>query len=205
MPDIYMSPDDKIAATVWDDGTEGQTSIRAYLRRMLSKFLVGIRVMTTMEYYNSAEGGRRAFNATTDYITLPNTAATESFALFENPADSGVDVFLWLGEFASNQDVRFRRMSGAVIQTRATPRGTFNMGGGATAGKARLYTRSEFTVDAPTNHVTRKQAFMRAFQTYFTTLNMTRMKPGQHLYWTVDGRGEDVSIYLEWIELPAVA
>lgn len=162
------------------------------------------RVVNTIEYYASEAGGRVAFNAATDYITMANSQASEPFAMFENPAASGVDVYMWFGEFASSADVRFRRMGGTTVSTRGTPRTTFNMGGGTTVGQGKLYVAGQFTVNTAAA-VLRKQAFMRAYETYMTHINGVRIKPGGVLYWTVDGRGQDCSIYLEWYELPAVA
>lgn len=155
------------------------------------------------QHYASAAGGRCSFAVSTGYVTVPTVAGQTAFAAFENPADSGIDAYLWFGEFASTANVKFRRMRGATMQTRGTPRPSGNVGRGANVAACKMYALGNFTADL-TNAVESKVAMMLAYDTYMSHIGGVRFKPGDLACWTVEGKAQESAIYLEWWEVPAV-
>lgn len=176
-----------------------------------------VRGRTHAAHYASADGGRVGFNSVTGYVTIPTGAGENNLAAFENPAGSGVDCFLSLGEFAASLDTRFRRYSGAAtITVTGSARAAGNRGGGSAAPLAKLYAAGTYTAAnanetaTPANSANlRKVAFIKAFQQYVTVLNSEGVvRPGQRLIWTIDNDSNAsfmAMVYLEWHEVAAAA
>lgn len=159
----------------------------------------------SIDFYSTRDGGRRAFGAGTGFITIASNAEAQ-FCAFENPAGSGVDIYLDVGEFSSNQNTEFRRYVGQTLLTRGTAVPVRNLGGGTTASVAKLYVAGQYTTATPDPASIGKVAYLSAYNTYFTSLRgRSVVRPGRAVYWTIDGTSSNVkgNVYLEWYELPA--
>lgn len=166
-------------------------------------------------YYASADGARVAFNSVTGFMVIPTGSGEHDLCAFQNPSGSGKDVILTLGEFAANQDTRFRRYGGAAtISGLGAPRAAGNRGGGSATPAAKLYARGQYTpananeTATPANASNlRKVAFIKGYHQYITTLNAEAvLRPGQQLVWTIDNDANQsfmAMVYLEWHELDA--
>lgn len=166
-----------------------------------------VRIRDGMSFYASGDGGRLAFNASTDFISLTGTSE-QSLAAFRNPAGSGKDVVLWFGEFASTQNTSFRRYRGATITPTGTKRDAANMGGGDAVAVAELYVGGTAATFTGTGGTVSKTALIQAYGQYVANINgSTRLRPGQGIRWTITGganQGHQAAIYLEWAEIPAM-
>lgn len=157
-------------------------------------------------FYASEAGGRLAFNITTNVVTI-TSSGEQPLALLENPADSGKDMYIDTGEFASSVNTQFRRYRGPTINTRGTAKNGANMSGGSTLSVMKMYPAGEFTVTSP--GTVAKTAHITAYEQYVTSIKgKTVLRPGNALYWTIDqpsgGTQLTASIYIEYYELPAV-
>lgn len=158
-----------------------------------------------LSYRASATGGRVAFQATTGLVPIVGTGQQE-LAVFLNPAASGMDYWLWFGEFQATMNTAFQRFRNSTITGLGTPRPTSNTGGGPQASSAGLYIAGQYT---STGGVVSKTALIGAYQQYAANIhNSVRLRPGNALHWTITGPGSGnpsytASIYLEWSEVEA--
>lgn len=197
---------DTIAGHLADDVLPSTVGVRGWLRRIYDTLTGGIRARTDIAYYASPAGGTVAFNITTGVVTIA-ASGLQSLALMENPANSGVDCYLDVGEFGSSGNTTFQRLRNATILTRGTALLPSNMGGGANAGALRMYAGgSNFTFSGGT---VAKTAHIAAFQQYLTLLGgRVRLRPGQSLLWQITGPGGlggslTASVFFEYWERPA--
>lgn len=146
-----------------------------------------VEIRSLAQYYASAAGGRVALNSMSGVV---NTAVAGSpVALFENPANSGVDVYIHSIELGSNNAGRLTRSRGVPVTTRLTPRPNINRGGGTYTGKARLYaggnTAPQFVATPPA--VSGKTTFISAnSQDHDEVEGSIILRPGENLYWFYD-------------------
>lgn len=160
-------------------------------------------VLDPMAHCATTAGGNTAFGVSTGFVTLAASSEVELCA-FVNPANSGKDIYLDLGEFAATVDTHFRRYS--VASTGITVTGTAetvrNLGGGSTASVAKMYTPANYSA---TGGTVGKVALIKGYYTYFTFLRgRSILRPGRALYWTIDGKtGAESVVYLEWWEKDA--
>lgn len=158
-----------------------------------------------ISYYASATGGRLAFNITTGIVIISG-AAEQPLAVLENPAGSGKDIYLDMGEFGCSVNTVFRRYAAPTIATRGAGNVPRNLSGGATASVLRFYPAGQFTLSA--NGTVSKTAHIAAYQQYKTDIHgRTVLRPGSAVYWTIDqptgGSSFTASIYFEFWELTA--
>lgn len=160
-------------------------------------------ILTTVDpitYYASPEGGRNAFNITTDVVTITQ-ASEQPLAVLENPTGSGKDIYLDTGEFASNVNTQFRRYSGPTISSRGTAKIPRNMSGGSNTSPLRFYPAGQFTLS--NNGTVTKTAQIPSYQQYKTQIKgKVILRPGSAVYWTIDqptgGTQLKASIYFEY-------
>lgn len=165
-------------------------------------------ILDPIAYFASAAGGRVAFNIATAVIPLSGTGEQPLAALI-NPADSGKDMVLDLGEFGTSVNATFRRYRNATITPTGAPRTPTNTGGGAATSAALMYVGGTGATYTRTGGTIAKDAFIQAFTTYFTQLRgRSVLRPGQSLSWTIQpttGGAFTASVYLEYYERPAEA
>ena len=161
-----------------------------------------------MRYYASLAGGRRAFNITTGIVTIAATGE-QPLAVLDNPANSGKDAFLDLGEFGASANTTFRRIRNRTVTNLANPISGSNMGGGSEQSVLKMYAAPNYTQAA--DGAIAKTAHIAAFQQYVTELKgRVVLRPGQRLVWTITGPGGlggsmTASVFFEYWELPAAA
>lgn len=165
--------------------------------------------VSQMAYYASAAGGRIAYNVTTGMVALANNNNEQPLALLENPAGSGYDLYLDLGEFGCSINASFRRYRAATISGQSSPITPNNMGGGSSVSVARMYVGGTSPTYTRTGGTVAKTAHIAAYQQYTTNLGgRSVLRPGSHLVWTIthpSGSAQSFtgSVYFEWWELPA--
>lgn len=170
-----------------------------------------VRTHEEIVYYATAAGGRLAFNITTGLLTFSVTGEQPLGAL-TNPAGSGRDIFLDVGEFGSSANTTFRRFRGGTLSLTGGGIAPVNTSGGAATSPLRFYVGGSsptFTVTTP--GTVSKTAHIAAFQQYVTELKgRTVLRPGQTIYWTIVGPGGltgtmTAAIFFEFYDLPAAA
>lgn len=165
-----------------------------------------VRIREGLAYYASGDGGRVAFNASTNILSISGSGE-QPLCAFQNPAGSGMDVLLWFGEFSSSIDTNFRRYRGATISATGTAQTAANMGGGTATSVAKLLVPGQYTA---TGGTVSKTAQIGAYDQYVADIHFsTRLRPGQGIRWTINGPGGNPSytaaVYLEWAEIVAEA
>ncbi len=160
-------------------------------------------------YWASVIGGRLAFNITTGIITISGTGEHELAALV-NPAGSGKDIYLDLGEFGASANTTFRRYRNATITPTASGNAGVNTGGGTATSVARMYPNGTYTRGTGAGAGTvAKTAHIAAFQQYVTELKgRSVLRPGNVLAWTIQGSSAlgsslTCSIFFEYWERDA--
>jgi hypothetical protein len=157
-------------------------------------------------HYASADGGRRAFNATTGIVSITAGSSESLLAALVNPTGSGYDMHLDLGEFGSSANTTFRRYRNSTLSSLANPISPSNMGGGSATSVAQMYIPPNF---ARTGGTVSKTAHIAAYQQYFAYIKgRSVLRPGQSLSWTIQqisGGAFTASVYFEFWEIPAAA
>jgi hypothetical protein len=152
-----------------------------------------------LAYLATAGAGRRAFNITSDVVSLSGSTEVD-VCVFENPADSNTDIIMWYGEFGCSSNSLFRRYRNAVLATRGTAKVPVNMGGGSAAGVARMYPAGQFTLSSP--GVVSKSAHIGSYRPHPSDVRgRTILRPGQCTRWTVvtpGGGSFTASVYWEF-------
>lgn len=157
-------------------------------------------------FYASAAGGHQAFNITTGLVSI-TSSGLQPLALLANPSGSGLDIWLDMGEFGSSANTTFQRQRVVSFTTSGSGVSPGNMAGvTANTSPLRFYLPGNFTVSSP---VTVKTAHIAAFSQYLTSLKgKVRIRPGQALYWVIQGPGGlggslTASIFFEYWQAPA--
>jgi hypothetical protein len=199
----YLDTVETLIAAVRDRLPAGGASTESTLVGLLSRVTQGL--YDEIRYFSTAAGGTKAFNVTSGLLTI-TSSGEQPLAAFVNPADSGVDVFIDIGEFGASANTTFRRYRGSTLSSLSNAITPSNMGGGANTAGSRLYTPPNYT---RTSGTVTKTAHIAAFQQYVTEIKgRTRLKPGQSIAWTITGPGGlggsmTATVYLEFWEAPA--
>jgi hypothetical protein len=164
---------------------------------------------SVIAYYASLHGGRVAFNITTGIVPLASGTSEQALALLVNPADSGYDLYLDVGEFGCSINATFRRYRGATLSSLSSPISANNMGGGSGTSVAQMYIGGTGATYTRSGGTVAKTAHIAAYQQYLTNLGgRVVIRPGNHLVWTItapSGNSNNFtgSVYFEYWELPA--
>lgn len=159
-----------------------------------------------LEYWTSQGSG---FNASTGIVDLTGSAAQE-LAAFINPAGSGVDAFLMLGEFGASVDALFQRLGGATVTPTGAAIVPANRNGDAGVSPCRMYKGGATTATyTRVGGTVRKTAHIGGYAQYITAIKRVRVRPGTALAWmmtgtTALGTAYTGTVFLEWFERPAV-
>lgn len=94
-------------------------------------------VQSQEQYYASPAGGCVSYGACSGAVTV--TSNVNAFAMFLNPADSGVDVYLARTVLAVSQGGWVERYRNPTIEAHGTAKSNINRAGRNKTGKARLY------------------------------------------------------------------
>ncbi len=202
MADVLINDERMGVRRRWVEVAPGEYAEQVVLARALP-----IRVRDGLGFYASGDGGRTAFNASTD-IVLVSGSGEQSLAALVNPATSGLDLVLWFGEFSSSANSNFRRYRGSAITPTGLSRPIVNMGGGPQTSKAGLYIGGPAPTFTGANGTVSKTAQIGAYAQYVANIaGSVRLRPGNTLRWTVESttvQNYGAAVYLEWAEIPAM-
>lgn len=156
-----------------------------------------------ISFYASAAGGRLAFNITTGIVTI-GTSGEQPLAALVNPANSGKDIYLDLGEFGASANTTFRRYRASTLSDLSSPISGMNMSGGAATSVAQMYIAGTYT---RTGGTVAKTAHIAAYQQYLTNIDgRVILRPGNNIAWTITGPASGnftASVFFEYWELTA--
>lgn len=146
-----------------------------------------------------------AFNITSGVLAIASSGE-QLLAALVNPAGSGRDAYLDLGEFGASADTTFRRYRNRTLTNLSNPISPNSMTASTNASVVRMYVPPNFSA---TNGTVVKTAHIASYQPYLTHMRgRAKISPGSSLTWTIVGPGGmeasmTASVYFEYWERPS--
>lgn len=198
--------------------SSGRIAVNTGLSQPLTDSQLRASAVVTIDpitYYATAAGGRLAFNITTQIVSIA-AAGEQPLAALVNPALSGKDIYLDVGEFGASMNTTFRRYRNPTVTPTGTAISGSNMGGGTATSVAQMYVGGTAGGTTPTYTRTggtvAKTAHIAAYQQYLTEIKgKVVLRPGQAIAWTITASSAvtaanplTAAVFFEYYELTAL-